>query len=451
MTRMPPAGQAPGPAAGGLLGELRRLGGERALGAGVAAAFTVKVTAIATVFLVQLALVRMLGADAYGDYVYAFSWFTAVLPFSALGIQNAALRFVPEYRAAGSFGRLRGFLLSASGLALAAPALVAAAGAAVTLLLGDRLRPELALCFLIAWAMLPIAALGSVHETALRAVRRIIQGQGPPEVLRPALLAAGVFAAVVLGGRAATGGVAMASALAATAATVALSIGLVAKALGPELAGVAARYRMREWLDLALHMMGLTVVLAIMYKVDVLMLGALVGTREAGIYGLAVQITAVVPFSLHTLNVVTVPLIAERHSRGRLDELARILKLGARVTTAIAAALAIGLAVAGRPFLALYDPAFVAGYAPLVTLAVGQLAYVAVGPSVFVLALTGRQRLAVVIAIAGAVLNTALNAALIPLFGMTGAGFATAASIAVWSGLNLYFARARLGVDASVF
>jgi len=434
----------------GLWRELRAQAEQRGVAGGLVSAFGVKVAAIAVLYLAQMLIARLLGPAAYGDYFYTYSWLAALLPFSTLGLHNAALRFVPGYAATRRFGRLRGFLLGGTALAGMSGLALAALGALAVWLAGGALGDGLRRCLLLACAILPLAAVGLLHETALRSLRLVLRGQVPPEILRPALTALLVLLALrVAEGR--PGGVlAVAGLLVATALTVALSVGFVVSRLGPLVRRVRARYRRREWLGLALHMVGLTAFLALMNRLDVLMLGALAGAQVAGFYGLAAQVTAVVGFSLHTLNVVAVPMIGEAAAVAELPRLERFLRLGTSVAFGVAVVLVAGLGLWGRALLQTYGAEFGSAYGAMLVLALGQLVYVAVGPSVFVLCLTGRQQQALRLAIFGAALNAVLNPGAILAFGMVGAAGATALSTAVWAGLNLRAARRGAGIDPSI-
>ena len=101
-------------------------------------------------------------------------------------------------------------------------------------------------------------------------------------------------------------------------------------------------------------------------------------------------------------------------------------------------------------FLGIFGPGFVDGYAALGILSSGQLGIVALGAVSLLLVMTGHELDAAIAAGAAALLNAALNTALIPPFGIEGAAAATALStFALTVGLLLRV-RQRLGLRPSV-
>jgi O-antigen/teichoic acid export membrane protein len=103
-----------------------------------------------------------------------------------------------------------------------------------------------------------------------------------------------------------------------------------------------------------------------------------------------------------------------------------------------------------RPLLAFFGPDFTAAQTSLQILALGHLVAAATGPVGYLLNLTGFQDFSARILGVSAVANILLNGLLIPIFGMEGAAFATAATV-TGSNVALYILSVRkLGVHASI-
>lgn len=94
--------------------------------------------------------------------------------------------------------------------------------------------------------------------------------------------------------------------------------------------------------------------------------------------------------------------------------------------------------------------AFADGYGIMALLMVGFLLKAAIGPVDQLLAVSGSPRLVAVVLPCTALLNVALNVALIPIFGSSGAARATVLSIAASNGLLAVVMYRRFGVGPFV-
>jgi len=91
-----------------------------------------------------------------------------------------------------------------------------------------------------------------------------------------------------------------------------------------------------------------------------------------------------------------------------------------------------------------------AAYSAVVVLVLAHLLFLAAGPVGVTLEMPGYQDFAAKVLIIAALVNVALNAALIPLFGMLGAAYATGASLVLLNALSLYGVVRHLHVDPTL-
>lgn len=433
----------------------RRLAGsylQRARGEGVGAVLVrgfggtlgVNLVGSGVAFLTQVLLARLMGASGYGVFVYAFTCTYLLTLVTRLGLDVAALRFVPAYRATGEWGLLRGFLRSGERISLAISVSVAVVFAVAVWLLRGRLGEELAISFWISCAMLPVFTLMQVRSSYLQALKRVVQARLSELILRPVVLAVGVLAVVALTGSvdapAATG-----VNLAAMAGALVLTGYLLSRNLPPEALAARPRYETRGWLRVALPLMLVSGVGIFLSQIGTIVTGALLGTTEAGIYAAASRVALVVVFGLQAVNFVAAPTISELYAQSRVAELRRVLSLTSLCSLALAVPVVAVLVAFGEQILGLFGPRFTEGYVALVILAAGLSVNALTGSVQGVLMMTGEQGMAARIVGANAVLNVALSTFLIPLLGIAGAAVATLAAgipanLAFW-----YYARRRLG------
>jgi O-antigen/teichoic acid export membrane protein len=123
----------------------------------------------------------------------------------------------------------------------------------------------------------------------------------------------------------------------------------------------------------------------------------------------------------------------------------------AKLTFAVTAVVAIGVAVAGYWVLGLFGKGFPeSAYLPLIIILGGQCISAAAGPVGFLMTMTRYEREASWFLGVSALLNVLLSVALIPVLGLIGAAIASAVSTIAWNLSALVFVRTRLDVNPTV-
>lgn len=184
-------------------------------------------------------------------------------------------------------------------------------------------------------------------------------------------------------------------------------------------------------------------------RVDVLMLGLFLGDREVGLYSFAAMLAE------GFLNVLAVvrnqvnPLLANHLANNRKDDILRLARfLLPRVW--LAGGVLTLLILAAYPLaVAILMPAgdYAAVWPVLAILLAGMTIYGAIAPFDAILMQGGRPGWQSTQMALTVTLNAGLNAALIPLFALTGAACATAVSLLCGGVVILLFCRKLLGLD----
>lgn len=421
------------------------------LARGALGSFAIRVGVAGVAFGLQLFLTRLLGADAFGTYVYALSWITFISQAGVLGFDTASLRFVAAHQAREEWDELRGFLRRSVQVAVLLSLALAALMAFVVWALRARLAPELLAPLAVASLLLPLVALLQVAVSQLQALRRVVTGQGVQGVLRPLLIAAVLGGMVLAGGARPTALTAILANAGATAVACGLGWLSLRRALPAAVHTARAVYRTRAWIATAVPLFLITAAQMLLSQTDVLMLGAMRNTTDAGVYAVASQLATLITFAIMAANTIVAPMIAALHAQGRRAELQRVLTLSARGVLAYAIPVVLVLLVAGRWILGLYGPAFVAGYLPLLVLAIGQVAIAVCGSVGFLLTMTGHEGVATRAIGLSALVNVVLNLALIPSLGLVGAAIATSIATTMRSLVLTRQVHRLLGYDATAF
>jgi O-antigen/teichoic acid export membrane protein len=403
-----------------------RLPGEHSLSRGALTAFGIRVSGAGLLYGLHVLLAQWMGADGYGAYVFAISWASVLAQLGALGLPNAALRFVPAYHTRDEPGALQGFLWSGRLLILGATALLALLAAATAYLLPRGTVPLLTL--LVGFGLAPLLALVMFETQVLRACNQFALSYGPKQVLRPLGVGAGVGGLFWL-----TGSV---SALAVLLCTGLVFVGMVfiqqwgTRHTLPALRDAVPISRTRRWLRVALPLLLTSGFQLVLQKTDVLLIGPLVGAREVGIYYAAMRTAQVVTFTGFAVDAVAAPLVSRLY-HGDDGDLQTAVSTLAHWYFWPTLAVALGLLLLAAPLLSLFGPGFTAGRPVLYAFLAGLLVNAATGAQTHLLTLTGHERSCAYIFGWCALLNVVLNVAGIYASGALGAALATATALAV--------------------
>ena len=375
-----------------------------------------------------LVLARLMGPAAYGDYMVVLSWVQLLGVVAAFGIDTSLVRYIPQYVARQDWGAFRGLLWWATKATFLLGCLVSVSMALVPWFVGDRFRPELVHTWWAGAVMLPVLLFGKLNQAVLRGLGVVVTSHSLEQNLRPALLFCAVGGYVLLLGATPTSHCVML--LNAACALVALAIGLLClRKHVPAMGGEGIETRSREWLGLSTQLLLMSGSYLILNRTDALMLGAIVGTKDAGIYLTASRLATLILFGLSAGNSIAAPMVSRLYTEGRHAELQAMVLHAFWGIAAVSIPVAAALAAFGTPLLGLFGDRFQSGHTALTILAVGHLVNALSGSVGFLLTMTGHQKDALLVLLAAAI----LNAILIPSFGMTGAALGTACTTALWN------------------
>lgn len=421
------------------------------LAGGAGGALAIKLLNSGLAFVVQIILARLLGAESYGDYVYALTWMNVLALLGTFGLDTAALRFVAEYRSTEKWGLLRGFLRASSTGTIAASLGFAVIAASIIWTLGGALRTELFATFLLSFVLLPIHDLQQVRTYSLQALKRVVVAQAPRDLLRPLLLAAFAWGAIRWLQAPPSGPTGMAANIAAALVALILTERLLRASVPREAQESQPQYDLRAWRQASISMLLVSGAHMVLSRTDILMLGALVDTEAAGIYAVASRIAMFVSFGLVSANAIVAPLIAQLYAEERRDRLQRMLRWVARATVIFGLPVVAVLALWGPEVLGLFGAAFPSGYVAMLILSGAQLVNCAAGSVGFLMTMTDHQDHAARIIGGSAILNVGLNFVFVSLWGMHGAAVATAVSTVTWNVALTYTGWKRLRLRAAAF
>lgn len=188
-------------------------------------------------------------------------------------------------------------------------------------------------------------------------------------------------------------------------------------------------YQRRLWIGMALASLLVSAGSVILTRVDVVMVGALQGATDAGLYNAAARTAQVLQLAAFAANAIAAPIFASAQATRDQGGLQKAASLASHLTFWPALSGLVVLLFAGQFLLAMFGSDFVAVHTELVILSGAYVFSAAAGSVGYLLAMTGHHRIVAAVSITIALGNIALNFWLIPLLGLRGAAITTAASI----------------------
>jgi len=414
------------------------------LARGSAAALIIFVISAGLAYCAQLAIARMIGPEAYGQYAYVLAWVTVLAYASALGFDVSLLRFVPAYLSRHDLGLIRGVLrLSQRAVALAGIGVAALGVGFVEIWSGD-LPPALARTFIIGFALVPLWALLWIRCSIARAFGGVVSALTPERIVRDALLIGLLgIAGPVLGWRIGAP-MAMAATVAGSAVAL-LLITLAARRLRPaELARITPAQANSVWFRAAAPLVLIGTVEPLMNRLGVMLLGWMGDITGAGVYAIVFNVAFLAMLPRTAVNILFAPKAAELFARNDMAGLQQLILRTSVWMVAGSLCIAVPLWLLASPILALFGPGFAAGATALRVLLVGQVMIAGAGSQLYLMTMTGHERSAALLIAGSAVFSVVLGGALVAMAGVLGAAVASVIAFVVWNVTMGVFVRRKL-------
>jgi O-antigen/teichoic acid export membrane protein len=395
--------------------------------------FGIKIFSLAIAFFTNVVLARLLGAQGFGEYIYAITWVGFLGIPACLGLTEYLVREVAIYHSQKEWALLRGLLRWSNQLVLSL-AIVVAFGAAIVV---QGMVPfhQSQMMFWLALMTLPLSALTGLRQGAMRGLNQVVQSDFPELLIKPVLFVGliGIVYFLPLQWQAI-------GAMAAFGVSVAIAFRVGSQQLGEALPLpvhiTPPRYQPRLWLRGTLPFLWIVAMFVINQQTDILMLGAFSGQKEAGIYNIVVRITQIVQFIVAAVSSATGPTLANLFAQGDRAEIRRVIHHSTRIAFFASLSVAAIIIPLSYWLLLIFGAEFTQGQGALVVLCMGYLLASFLELAGLLLLMSGHEKDTAFATGATAGLNVVLNAFLIPTHGLIGAAIATATSTVM---RGLYF------------
>ncbi len=399
-------------------------------------------------YLFKIYVARMLGAEALGVYALGMTVGGVLGLAAALGLPQAAARYVAVYAGSERHEQLRGFLWRSLAVLLPSNVLAAAVMVAVRRQVALRVYHTPALAqYMFGFALIMLLGtftnffgqvLAGFKDVARRTIITNFIGSPLTMLLSVVLLALG------------TGLWGYIVAQAVSAAVVFILLATAAWKLTPVPARVSPTPLPQFEREAVLFSASLFAVQALEFvfaQLDKILLGYYLDARRVGIYAVAAGLTAFLPVLLQSVNQIFSPTIADLHARGEVDILRRLYQTLTKWVLGLTFPLAIVVCAFAPQLMQLFGDEFTAGWPILVIGTVGQIVSCGVGSVGLLLIMSGNQNRLIRVQVEVAALNVVLNLWLIPAWGVVGAALVAAGSTAALNLLCLREVKSSLGLS----
>lgn len=398
-------------------------------------------------FVFHILAARFFGNVAYGAYVFAWSMVEMGCKVGIMGMDKGMLRGVAVARARGDEGAA--VLAVATGLKVAASASLMVIGVLWLIAFVQEVATYRSALFALAplvlpWSIVLVLVCATMATSTMR-YNLLVRGLGEPAAMVTMVTFFGLFFA-------AWGEVGLASAhLAASVITVILATLAFRKRInaGRMVRDLVSRALDRPLLGFTVPIMPAELLNQAIYRLDIIFLGLyLKDPTVVASYGAAVLLASVISSVRYAFDPILSPLVAECTTRGEVKRLGDNLARMTRWVAALSLPIFATLVVFGDLFLGLWGPQYADARSALAVLCLAHLVNSVLGLHQWPVVMSGRSRLDLLNNVIGFVVIVALNVALIPTLGVTGAALATLAGNLAFRGLQVVQVRWLFGVSS---
>ena len=389
--------------------------------------FGLRFGGLAAQFVGSIIIARQLGAEAFGAYAYAFTWTTLFGLIMSLGLADLSVREIPTFLKNRETGELRQYLTLHV-------ATVLVVGGAVALILYWLETLDI-LLLAPGWGLVALAAL--IHgcflgaSKTLSGFQKIVLSQFLTSIVQPLFYLFIVIAAIFVGFRLDPALLFQLSIMVSLPVAV-LMVFIVFRSYRTETKNdYAPRTAGVYWFGAAVPLLLTSFTSLLQTDLDVLMVGAILGDFEVGVYRPAARAAVLVAVANTTAIQVLAPMLARAVAGQDTVEAQRLMSQAAAVSAILGLTICFVFAVGSDIYLGIYGAEFLIAKPTLLLLLAGQGLAVLAGGVGILLIMLRRERLVLIVNLVGLGLNAGLNLFLIGPFGIMGAAAATVASLVV--------------------
>lgn len=397
-------------------------------------------------FATQLALARMYGPTQLGFYALGASVFALIASLAQFGMDQGLVRYVAEHRARGDVSSVRGTILFALGVTFLCSLAFAGSLFLGAGFLADKVfdKPFLEVVFKAFSVAIPPYIVMSMALVATQGFQTMKPSSYVQQILQP-LSGFGLIVVFYLLGAQIMGAV--------TAFVISMFIGAAVSLpylnlIFPKLLDHATSSRSEPLtilsVSIPMGVVNLTRYLNAWGAVTIM--GIMATAADVGIYNTAARTGMLQGLILIAFSGIFNPIISDLYSRGLLHDLGSMYQDVCRWIFTGSLAMFLPMVFLAKEVMAVFGAQFVRGWPVLILIAGAQLFNSSVGPTNRILAMTGNQKMLMIVLLGSTAVSLGGSVILIPLYGAMGAGLATAVGIVLYNAIAVVVTYRLLGV-----
>ena len=419
---------------------------------GAGGSFLVRVGGGAASFGLHILLARSMGVDSYGIYVFVFAWLQVAYLLGTLGLDSALLRFASFYEARGSWGQLKGVAVKATQWIISSSLVLCLLVSFYLFVFADKVDSQVVLTLAIGLVSIPFINVGVLQQALLRVYERPVRSMIPEQLIRPAFMALCVILLYYVRKKPLPAPLVMTFSSFAALLTFGILFYSRLRYEPVEIKNaLGVLEEKKEWLYTALPMLFISSMYMLNSRVDILMLGSLRDTTEAGVYNVASRVATLLVFGLQAVNMLVAPDIAKGYAKNEFTQMQQNIRFAVVGSSGVTIPVAILLLYFGDDLLGVFGAQFIVAATALKYLTIAQMINALCGPVGYLMIMTGHQVQAAKIVAVTVLVNIALNLWLIPKMGVSGAGLATSLTIVMWNYIMVCWVVKKLHVNPTIF
>jgi O-antigen/teichoic acid export membrane protein len=375
-------------------------------------------------------IARFLGSGDYGNFFLGITVFNLICLFALGGVEDTLMRFIGLYAASGEENQTRAVIRFSFLFAIGAGIVLGFACFMLKGVMADRIfhKPELAVVMTYISLAIPVFALMNVSVTAIRGYKIVFPYVFVRKIFLPAISLALAAAVMLTGGDLRNLSL---SYLLSVFISAGFGYALLTRYLSPFDGKTDPLADRRHFFSFLRAAYAINILIFFATWSDLIILGIMSSSEQLGIYFAAKRTAMAIGILMLSLNVILGPVISHLYSGRQYDQLSHAFKTATLWIVVLGLPVLVMILLFSKEILLLFGPEFTNGRLSLIILTCGQFLNLSVGSVGYMLLMTGNQRWMVMDAIGAVCLNIPLMILLVSRYGIVGAAWASAITLAL--------------------
>ena len=414
--------------------------------------FTIKVIGFFFSFLLNVVLVRNIGTEYYGDYVYFLSIINFLSMMAIIGLDDTGLKVLTKYFSKKKYNNFNSFLKKCLKFVFFNSICISFLFFLFGLNFFNHLNVNKFYLFIICSFLITLNSITSIYYSALRAIEKM------SVYLKLNIIARQIFLIVIV--------------IVLKKVFKWNNVGVVEIYLSiiifQILVIIFAQNYLKKNISLkntlvdinestsipklmSFYIFSIQSVNLLNTNLDNIFINYFIGAEGITYYALSSQIVLIIGFTLNAINVFLAPTISKLFFNGQKDDLQKKLKLIAKINIFSGIISFCFILLFGRSILNLYGISVFEPFRVVLILSIGSIIHLLCGSVTYLMIMTKIEKIAAILTGLSAIINLGFNIMLIPKYGIIGCAISTTISVIFYNVVSTFFILRKLDLDPTIF